>query len=293
MRTSFVFSEVRTGLRRNLTMTIAMILTTAISLVLLGAGLLIAHEISDMKQVYYGNIEISIFLDKNVTSAQQASLQNELRADPEVKSFSYESKQQAYQRFKELFKSDPSLVQGTSPSSLPASFRIKLNNPERYPVIVRHFQGAPGVKQVATGAELLKKVFNLLDGLRTGTIVVAVIQAIAALLLIANTIQLAAFTRRAETGIMRLVGASRWYTQLPFILEAALAGLIGAVLAVGGLVLTKVFFIDKTLGTLITSGVLRPIEWGTIWVVSPVLGAIGVALASLAAYITLRLYVRL
>jgi cell division transport system permease protein len=120
-----------------------------------------------------------------------------------------------------------------------------------------------------------------------------VVQALAALLLISNTIQLAAFNRRNETNIMRLVGASRWYTQLPFILEAALAGLIGALLAIGGLVLTKVLFVDRTLAGPIKAGIIPPVDWSAIAFIAPVIAAAGVGLAGVAAYVTLRLYVRL
>lgn len=293
MRANFVLSEVGTGLRRNVSMTIAMVLTTAISLVLLGGGLLIAKEISEIKKLYYGKIQISIFLDDKITDSQRNALAASLDSQPDVKSYDFESKSAAYERFKELFKEQPQLVAGTPESYIPASYRVKLDNPERYPVIAQEFDGKPGVTQVQTDGEVLDQLFSLLNGLRNGTIVIAVVQAVAALLLISNTIQLAAFTRRTETGIMRLVGASRWYTQLPFILEAALAGLIGAGMAIGGLALAKAFFIDKTLGGLIRSGFLREVEWSTIWTISPILGGVGVALASLAAYITLRLYVRL
>ena len=119
-------------------------------------------------------------------------------------------------------------MQNTPADALPESFRVELINPERYPVIAEEFpNGQNGVDQVRDEGDFLDRLFSLLNGARNATIAVAVVQALAALLLISNTIQLAAFNRRNETNIMRLVGASRWYTQLPFILEAAIAGLIG------------------------------------------------------------------
>jgi cell division transport system permease protein len=167
-------------------------------------------------------------------------------------------------------------------------------NPERYPVIAEQFpNGEGGVDQVRDEGEFLDRLFSLLNGARNATIAVAVIQALAALLLISNTIQLAAFNRRNETNIMRLVGASRWYTQLPFILEAALAGLVGGLLAVGGLVLTKVLFVDKTLAGPIKAGIITGIDWSQIATTGVIITAAGVALAGIASYVTLRLYVRL
>jgi cell division transport system permease protein len=294
MRVNFVLSEVATGLRRNLTMTVAMILTTAISLGLMGTGLLIAGMISDMKEIYYDKVQVSIFLADDVTDEQRAAIEAELDSSPEVASFLYESKDEAYERFQQQFSQQPELVENTPADALPESFRVELVNPERYSVIAEQFpNGESGVDQVRDEGDFLDRLFSLLNGARNATIAVAVVQALAALLLMSNTIQLAAFNRRNETNIMRLVGASRWYTQLPFILEAAVAGLIGALLAAGGLVLTKVLFVDRTLAGPIKAGIIPPVEWSAILTNSAIVTLVGVALASTAAYVTLRLYVRL
>ncbi|SOE01535.1 permease-like cell division protein FtsX [Blastococcus haudaquaticus] len=294
MRVNFVLSEVATGLRRNLTMTVAMILTTAISLGLMGTGLLIAGMISDMKEIYYDKVQVSIFLADDVTEEQRTAIQSRLEDSDEVKTFIYESKDEAYERFQQQFSQQPELVENTPADALPESFRVELINPERYEVIKAEFPaGAEGVDQVRDEGDFLDRLFSLLNGARNATIAVAVVQALAALLLISNTIQLAAFNRRNETNIMRLVGASRWYTQLPFILEAAVAGLIGALLAIGGLVLTKVLFVDRTLAGPIKAGIIPPVDWSAIAFIAPVIAAAGVGLAGIAAYVTLRLYVRL
>jgi cell division transport system permease protein len=294
MRVNFVLSEVATGLRRNLTMTVAMILTTAISLGLMGTGLLIAGMISDMKAIYYDKVQVSIFLSDKATDQQRNAIETQLKNSPEVKHFIYESKTEAYARFKQQFSQQPELVQNTPADALPESFRVELVNPERYSVIAATFpNGKNGVDQVRDEGDFLNRLFSLLNGARNATIAVAVVQALAALLLISNTIQLAAFNRRNETNIMRLVGASRWYTQLPFILEAAVAGLIGALLAIGGLVLTKVLFVDRTLAGPIKAGIIPPVDWSAIAFISPIIAAAGVGLAGVAAYVTLRLYVRL
>ena len=294
MRVNFVLSEVATGLRRNLTMTVAMILTTAISLGLMGTGILIAGMISDMKEIYYDKVQVSIFLTDDVTDDQRSAIEQKLKASDEVKNFVYESKDEAYKRFKEQFAQQPDLVNNVGPDALPESFRVELVNPERYSVIAAEFpNGQNGVDQVRDEGDFLDRLFSLLNGARNATIAVAVVQALAAVLLISNTIQLAAFNRRNETNIMRLVGASRWYTQLPFILEAALAGLVGGLLAVGGLVLTKVLFVDKTLAGPIKAGIITEIDWSAVAQTGAFITLGGVVAAGVAAYITLRLYVRL
>jgi cell division transport system permease protein len=294
MRVNFVLSEVATGLRRNLTMTVAMILTTAISLGLMGTGLLIAGMISDMKEIYYDKVQVSIFLTDDVTDEQRADIESRLTASKEVKAFLYESKEEAYQRFQQQFSQQPELVENTPADALPESFRVEMVNPERYEVIAAEFpSGQNGVDQVRDEGDFLDRLFSLLNGARNATIAVALVQALAAVLLISNTIQLAAFNRRNETNIMRLVGASRWYTQLPFILEAAIAGLIGGLLAAGGLILTKVLFVDRTLAGPIKAGIIPQVEWGDVIGNSLIISGGGVVLAAAAAYITLRLYVRL
>jgi cell division transport system permease protein len=139
MRVNFVLSEVATGLRRNLTMTVAMILTTAISLGLMGTGLLIWHMIDDMKAIYYDKVQVAIFLSDGVTDQQRSAIETQLKESPEVKSYLYESKDEAFKRFQQQFSQQPDLIQNTPADALPESFRVELKNPERYPVIAQEF----------------------------------------------------------------------------------------------------------------------------------------------------------
>ena len=294
MRLNFVFSEVAAGLRRNLTMTIAMVMTTAISLAFFGAGLLVANQIGDMKELYFDKLEVSVYLRDDVTQAQREEIDSQLHASPEIASYTYLDKKAAYERFKKLFKGNPQLISQATPEDLPATYLVRMKDPERYTILAQQFpNGRNGVDQVQGQSEVLDRIFSLFNGVRNAAIALALLQALAALLLISNTIQVAAFNRRVETGIMRLVGASRWYTQLPFVLEAALAGLAGALLALCGLVAAKFLFVDKTLAEPIRSGIVPPIDLGSILAISPYVAGVGVLLASVAAYVTLRLYVRL
>ncbi len=293
MRANFVLSEVAAGLRRNLTMTIAMIITTAISLGFFGAGMLVARQIGEMKELYYDKLEVSIYLKDDISDKQLDTLQAQLEESPEVNGYDYLTKDQAYERFKKLFRGNPNLVAQATPDDLPATYLVRLRDPERYTVISEQFTGAPGVDQVQGQSEVLDRIFSLFNGIRNAAIAIALIQALAALLLISNTIQVAAFNRRVETGIMRLVGASRWYTQLPFVLEAVVAGLAGAALAIIGLFGAKFLFVDKTLAEPIRSGIIPPVDAGAILMISPYVAGVGVLLAGVAAYVTLRLYVRL
>ncbi|AZI58358.1 ABC transporter permease [Nakamurella antarctica] len=300
MRAGYMFSEVVTGLRRNVTMTIAMILTTGISLGLLGGGLIIARMTDKMKEIFGDKVEVTIYLtsdqsrtDPNCTDAICADLLKSIQNDVEVERVSYETQAQAYERYKAAFANQPELLDIGSADALPASMHVTLKDPERYQIIIDEYSGKPGVDSVSDQSAFLERLFSLLNGLRNATIVVAIVQAVAAFLLISNMVQIAAYTRRTETEIMRLVGASRWRTQLPFIIEAVVAGIIGAVLALGGLIAAKIWFIDDALGAPIRAGILPAVDESYFFYVGPILGAVGAGLAAISAYFTLRLYVRL
>jgi cell division transport system permease protein len=298
MRASFVFSEVVTGLRRNITMTIAMILTTAVSLAMLGGGLLIVRTIDKMKTDYMADVEVAVYLvddisanDKNCAQALCQSIRQQLENNPAVDSVVFENRDAAYERFKKIFESQPELVALARPEALPASFHVKLKDPQRSAVIVQQFTGKPGVSKVDDQNKFLDRFFNSLNTVRNITFFVALFQAVAALLLISNTIQVSAFTRRTEVGIMRLVGATRWYTQLPFLLEAVVAGLVGAVLAIVFLVVGKLVFFDSLLSA--TGGAIPEISMlDVLFPVTPILLAVSTLISAVTGYVTLRLYVR-
>ena len=300
MRASFVFSEVVTGLRRNVTMTIAMVLTTAISLGLLGGGLLIVRLIDKTNNIYYDRVEVAVFLtddvstnDKGCTLQPCTDLRRDLESTPGVESVVLESREQAFERFKQIFAAQPELIQLTRPQALPASFRVKLDDPERFPAVQAAFSGRPGVLNVKDQGEYIDRLFNMLGGVRNLTFLVALVQALAAVLLISNMIQISAYTRRTEVGIMRLVGATRWYTQLPFLLEAVVAGMVGAILAVAGLVAVKVAFLDTILKDTFEANILPRVGMLDVLWVAPILGLVSIVISAITGYVTLRLYVRL
>jgi cell division transport system permease protein len=300
MRTDFVVREVLTGLRRNVTMTIAMVLTTAISLGLVGTGLLAVRTIDRTEQLYSDRVEVQVALTSDV-SAEDAdcskpvcsALRAKLEASPLVDSVRYENQQQAYERYLQLFKGQ-ALADLVRPQSLPSTLRVRLADQEAGAQVVRDaMTGQVGVRNVIDQRDVVARLFDFLGGVRNVTFGLAVVQAIAALLLISNTVQVSAFTRRSEVGVMRLVGATRWYTQLPFLIEAVVTGVVGALIAVGGLLVGKFLFIDQLLSGIVSNGVVPPVEVADIVWVSPILVMIGAAIAAVTGYVTLRLYVRL
>jgi cell division transport system permease protein len=300
MRSDFVVREVATGLRRNVTMTVAMVVTTAISLALVGTGLLAVRTIDRTEELYSDRVEVQVALTADVSAADTdctqpvcSALKTTLENSPLVSSVRFESQQQAYERYLQLFQGQ-SLAEVVRPQSLPATLRVKLNDQQAGAQAVRTaMTGQVGVRNVIDQRDVVAKLFDFLAGVRNVTFALALAQAVAALLLISNTVQVSAFTRRVEVGVMRLVGATRWYTQLPFLIEAVVTGVVGAVLASVALIVGKFVFFDDLLSGIVSNGVIPPIEVADVLWVSPILLMIGAGVAAVTGYVTLRLYVRL
>jgi cell division transport system permease protein len=303
MRSQFVLQEVWIGLRRNLTMTMALIVVVAISLSLLGTGLLFVKQVDRTRTYWQGKVELSIYLciktspqpqcqaNGPATAAERASLRQRLEAMPQVQAVYYVSQQQAYAEFRQYFSNEPALVQSTQEGDIPDSFEVKLKNPGAdYPIVASAVNGASGVETVVDEMTILDKFYRLLDGARNAVVIIALILIVAAVLLVANTIRLSAFNRRRETAIMRLVGASNFYIQLPFLLEGTIAGLIGWAIAAGLLVAVKSLMLDSLEQYFSFNVGLSVGDLIEVIVVSMV---VGVVLCGVTSFLTLRRYLRI
>ena len=156
MRAKYVLSEVLVGLWRNVTMTIAMIVTMAVSLAMLGASLLLYFQVSDMEEYYYTKLEVSIFFDKEATQPQIDAVRAELEADPMIAELKFETKDEAYNRFREMFKEAPDLVNAAQPESLPASFRVKPVDPDNSQELIEKYKAKDGVANVVDQRKVLE-----------------------------------------------------------------------------------------------------------------------------------------
>jgi len=280
-------------------MTFAVIVTTAISLSLLGIGLLSNAQVGAMKDYWYDKIEVSVFLCGSlsespscaggvVTSEQRLQIQQDLQSMPAVDSVFYESQSEAFNRFQERFK-DSAIAANVTADQLPESFRVKLKDPTQFAVIVSAFSGRPGVDVVQDQRSILDKFFKLLGVLRNGALLVGLASVLTAALLISNTLRIAAFNRRRETGVMKLVGASSWSIQLPFLLEGVISAIVGWALATGLLAGLKAV-IDSKVAPLLSF--TNFFGWGEVWVASAYLLATGLFVSTIASVITLRRYLK-
>ncbi|MFI6733985.1 permease-like cell division protein FtsX [Nonomuraea sp. NPDC050451] len=301
MRANFIFSEVWIGLRRNLTMTIAVVITVAVGMAMLGVGLMINAQVGMMKGYWDDKVEVSVFLctkgsamesckGKEVSNAQKEALDALIKGTPGVKEVFFEDQSTAYQNFQKLYATNKALVSTAKVEDMPQSFRIKVADPNNYKSVVQALQGKPGVSQVLDQAQLVGPFFEMLDKLAFYALAVAIILVLAAALLIGNTVRLSAFNRRRETGIMRLVGASNLYIQLPFVMEGVIAGLIGGVFAAIILIVTKVFLFEE-LGRYLGDATAQ-LGWNDVAQTITITMVIGVVICVLASFVTLRRYLR-
>lgn len=294
--------ETWSGLKRNIAMTIAVVVTMAVSLTLLGAGLLTSMEVDLTKRTLYDKITVQVFLctentqggrceaGKGTTDAQREAIEQTLNANPEVSEVVYESREVALAEFQRVFADSPA-VHSRTVDDMQDSFRVSLHNPENYAGVSTEARGLQGVQAVQDQNSILEPIFKWFGALQWATIGMSVLLLVAAALQIVNTIRMAAFSRRREMGIMRLVGASNIYILLPFLLEALIAAVIGIVLAAGAITAAYWFVIDQNARTSISA--LPWIGWGELVAAIVSIAVVGIGLAVVPTLIATRRYLRI
>jgi cell division transport system permease protein len=218
LRVGYYFRETAQGLRRNGLVAFAAVSTAFIALFLLGQALLVSREVDLIIEATTGGVEVSVFLQKTISPTQQAHIGDLLSQMPEVGSVHFESQQEAYEHAQRLWADNEALLRNIGPESLPASFRVKLKDPERFPVVSARLSGEPGIDVIKDNRQVLNRLFAVIRVLRVWGISLAVVMLLSAAALIGNTVRLAVFNRRKEIGIMRLVGATNWHIRLPFLI---------------------------------------------------------------------------
>jgi len=286
-RSRYFVRETASALRRNALVTFAAISTVFISLFLLGGSLLVQRQVDLIAGDWARKVEVSVFLREDASPEEVEGLGRTISLMPEVQDVFFESKDQAYARFLELFKDSPALVENVAPDQLPSSYRVKLKDPEKFSVISARLSGEPAIEQIQDERRVLNKLLAVTGILRTGAQAVAAIMLLAAGGLIGNTVRMAVFARRREIAIMKLVGATNWFIRVPFLIEGMVQGLLGAGFAILGLFVMKVLFIDP----LRAQSLFGFIPWfGTshILFTIPILLIAGVVIATAASLFAMR-----
>jgi cell division transport system permease protein len=302
MRIGLVLAEAASGLRRNASMVVSVVLVTFISLTFVGTAALMQLQIAQMKSYWYDRAQVAVYLctsvsttagctDGEATEEQKSAIEQQLDSDtlsPFIEEFYFEDHEQAYENFQEQFEGTAA-ADYVTPDVLPETFWVNLVDPSQSDVLIESLAGMVGVEDVVDQRRYLDPIFTALNAASYTAIAIASIMLVAAVLLIATTIRLSAFSRRRELGIMRLVGASNRFIQTPFILEGVFAGLIGSLLAGGAVVAIVQFFVR---GYLAENLSITFVDINDALLVVPLLILVGVLLAAVSAGIAITRYLK-
>ena len=235
MKFDYILRETAINLRRNITLTLAAIVTVGVSLALFGSTLLLRQGVENQSARWQDGVQVLVFLQRNITDEQRTALEKSIKENPEVDSFKYVDVEESNQEARRLFRGNAAMLQRleADPEMVPPSYRLVPQTTETGTVesLRRQYEGQPGV-QAATGeTEGVKTVRGVSHFGQLGMLVAAVILLVAALMLILNAIRMATFARRREIEVMKLVGATNWFIRVPFMLEGIIQGLLGGLLA--------------------------------------------------------------
>ncbi len=305
MQMTYVFSDLAQGLKRNLSMVISVIVTIAVSMTLVAIGILLNTQVAKAEDTLGNKLQVVTYLcnarstsancvSGAVTQQQKNEIEQQLRQSKYVNFFRWESQQTAYKKFKQIYVSDDKAEQRyynqVKPKDLKESYWITLYNPQNYGKVSSLVEGMPGVDSVQDLRDVLDPLYNGMNRLQEGALWLAGLLVISAVLQVSNTIRLAAFARRREIGIMRLVGASSWYIQLPFLLESMIAALFGVGFACGAVAALMNWFVYPSLHG--QSHLMAWVDWGDAFVAMGWITVGGLALAIVPTLVMTRKYLR-
>jgi cell division transport system permease protein len=304
MRFGFMFSEVGQGLRRNIAMVVSIILVTFISLTFVGTASLLQLQIGQMKNYWYDRAQVAIYLCTDVSpeaacprgeASDDVKTQVQERLDsatltPFIEEYYFEDHEQAFANFQEQFSGN-AVAQYVKAEQLNETYWVNLIDPNQSQIITESFTGLAGVEEVRDQRSYLDQIFNILNIASLAAVSIASLMLVSSVLLISTTIRLSAFSRRRELGIMRLVGASNFSIQLPFILEGVVAALFGSLLAAGAVLGLVVFFVQGFLAERLPFTSFVSLSDGML--VVPLLIAAGVVLAAVASGLAIRRYLKI
>jgi cell division transport system permease protein len=304
MQLRYVFSETATGLRRNVSMSIALIVTIVVSLTLVGMGILLNSQADKAEKFWGSKLQITVFMcNQNsrtphctgeVTPAQRSAVRSAINHNHEVASFYHQTKQQAFDTWKKVYigkdKSEQSIYSTVTPDDMQESYWIKLKDPNQFQSVEASLSSMPGVTAVRDLRQVLKPIYFWMTVMKWGAIAVAAFLLFAAILQVGNTIRLAAYARRKEIAIMRLVGASNLYISLPFLMETLIAAIVGVAISGGAIAAFMYFVIDKKLRP--SSNIVEWVDWSDAFVAIGGIAVLGLLLTLVPTLVMTRKYLK-
>jgi cell division transport system permease protein len=304
MQLRYVFSETGTGLRRNVSMSVALIVTIFVSLTLVGMGLLLNAQADKAEKFWGSKLQITVFMcnqnskaatcSGDVTPTQKTAIRGIIDKNAEVSSYYHQTKEQAFDTWKKVYvdkdKSEQEIYSTVQASDMQESYWIKLKNPNQYHSIEDALATTQGVAAVRDLRQVLKPIYFWITVMKWGAISIAGFLLVAAILQVGNTIRLAAFARRKEIGIMRLVGASNLYISLPFLMETLVAALVGIALSSLAVLSFMQFVIYGKLRP--SSNIVEWVDWQDSFVAIGGIAIIGVLLTLIPTLVMTRKYLK-
>lgn len=305
MQLTYVFSELGSGLKRNVSMSIAVIVTIFVSLTLVGMGLLLNAQAQKAEAYWGSKLQITVFLcnqnsstancvNGEATGQQKQAVEEVLDGNGEVASWRLQTKQEAYDKWRAAYvgsdETERRVYDSIRPSDMQESYWVQLDDPEQFMGVKSAVQGLAGVNTVRDLREVLQPIYFWMNVMKWGAIGIAAFLVVAAVLQVGNTIRLAAFARRREIGIMRLVGASSLYIQLPFLMESLVAAVVGVGLAAGAILVFMWVVIYNTLRP--TSNIVAWVDWGDGLAAVGWISLIGLALTLIPTLVMTRKYLK-
>ena len=305
MQLRYVFSETATGLRRNISMSVALIVTIFVSLTLVGMGLLLNQQADKAERFWGSKLQITVFMcnqnsktpncsSGEISPTQRTAVKQAIDTSPEVASYYHQSKDQAFKTWKRVYlsqdKSQQEIYSTVRASDMQESYWVKLKDPNQFQGVKSALVGMPGVDAVRDLRQVLKPIYFWMTVMKWGAIAIAAFLLVAAILQVGNTIRIAAFARRKEIGIMRLVGASTLYISLPFLMETLVAAVIGIALAAGALMAFMYFVIYGKLRP--SSNIVEWVDWNDAYLAIGGITVLGILLTLIPTLVMTRKYLK-
>ena len=304
MQLRYVFSETGTGLRRNVSMSVALVVTIFVSLTLVGMGLLLNSQAEKAEKFWGDKLQITVFMCNqnskaptctgDVTPAQKTAIKSVIDDHAEVASYYHQSKEQAFDTWKRVYvdkdKSEQEIYSTVKASDMQESYWVKLKDPNEYRGVEGELSDTQGVAAVRDLRQVLKPIYFWITVMKWGAIAVAGFLLLAAILQVGNTIRMAAYARRKEIGIMRLVGASNLYISLPFLMETLIAAIVGIALSSLAVLSFMQFVIYGKLRP--SSNIVEWVDWEDAVLAIGGIAALGVLLTLIPTLVMTRKYLK-
>jgi cell division transport system permease protein len=295
MRAKLFFTEAFRSIAANLSTSVAAVMTVLIGMFLLGLFIALGSWVISWTNHVKKDLVVNVYFCTELTCGKEATQQQinalniRLDQNPDIKSYKFVSKEDAWKEMKERF---PELTAETVRNPLPPSFEVIPNDADQVQMIAASLQeplpaGVETVKYGEKKAERVLQVATIIGGI---FLVGSVILLVASTILIANTIRLSIFSRRREIEVMKLVGASNWFVRAPFMLEGLLCGLAGSILAVVLLLLAKEFALPGIMGRIESPGDIK--AW-SFPIVALILVGMSLLVGAAGSGITLRRFLRI